>query len=175
MGFKGLYQVSNLGRFKVLAHTASDGRRFPEKVISVVVSKRDGYGRINLLKDGRKYVKTAHRAVAEAFISNPEQKPQVNHINGNKLDNRVANLEWCTAKENQQHALATGLRGLNTPETSKPINMYAKSGNFMRTFPSASEAARYVGGDVGNISAAALGKAKTAYGYRWKYTRQASQ
>ena len=68
-----------------------------------------GYRRAALYKDGEKYTRKIHRIVAETFIPNPENKPQVNHKNGNKSDNRVENLEWATAAENGQHAYDTGL------------------------------------------------------------------
>lgn len=69
-----------------------------------------GYCMVSLIDDkGKKHLKSVHRLVAEAFIPNPDNKPQVNHINGNKCDNSVSNLEWCTAAENTQHAYANGL------------------------------------------------------------------
>lgn len=68
-----------------------------------------GYPRVNLSKNGKQTVIRIHRLVAEAFISNPENKPCVNHKNGIKSDNRVDNLEWCTYSENNQHAYDTGL------------------------------------------------------------------
>lgn len=65
---------------------------------------RDGYPRVRLIKNNKKFVKTVHRLVATAFIANPDNKPQVNHINGAKSDNRVENLEWATAQENVIHS-----------------------------------------------------------------------
>jgi hypothetical protein len=71
----------------------------------------NGYYKVSLA-DGRGGItqKSIHRLVAEHFIPNPYKHPQVNHINGNKADNRYLNLEWCTSKHNAQHALRTGLR-----------------------------------------------------------------
>ena len=107
VGYEGLYQVSNLGRAKSLTKRYGCCIR-PEKIIAKVTN-RQGYVVFNLRKDGRKKQVFLHRVVASAFVENPFGYPQVNHINGDKEDNRAENLEWCTAKENIHHAFATGL------------------------------------------------------------------
>ena len=71
---------------------------------------KDNYQRITLMKEGVKMRYQAHRLVALAFIPNPENKPFINHIDGNKSNNKASNLEWCTAKENTKHAEIMGLR-----------------------------------------------------------------
>lgn len=96
------YQVSNAGRVRSLKY----GR---VHVLSAGVNNVTGYFTVNLSKGGVIYPRYVHRLVAEAFIENPEGKPQVNHVNGDKADNRAENLEWCTAFENLRHARATGL------------------------------------------------------------------
>lgn len=68
-----------------------------------------GYANITLIKNGNKFKTVIHRLVAKAFIPNPENKPEVNHINGNKANNNVDNLEWCTRTYNIQHAFKNGL------------------------------------------------------------------
>lgn len=99
-GFDGLYQVSNLGRVKSFHHG--------ERILKVWL--RSGYPQVGLHRGGKSEKMPVHRLVAEAFIPNPESKPEVNHLNGNRVDNRVENLEWATHIENIQHAVATGLK-----------------------------------------------------------------
>ena len=84
------------------------GKVTPGKVLRPKTTTR-GYLRLTVSVDGRVGDQYVHRIVAETYIPNPEGKPQVNHINGDKRDNRVENLEWCTAKENTAHAIRTGL------------------------------------------------------------------
>lgn len=96
-GWEGLYIVSDQGEIRRLTKnnpTLMD----------------NGYLYASFYDKPRKQQKGLHRVVAEAFIPNPENKREVNHKNGDKTDNRVENLEWVTPKENQQHALRTGLR-----------------------------------------------------------------
>lgn len=112
-GYEGLYQVSNLGRVKSLERIVCQGKQgqriIPEKIRK---SKHtaDGYLEMALCKDcKRKFIRT-HRLVAFAFCENPQNKTEVNHIDGNKLNNRADNLEWVTSSENQIHAYKIGLQ-----------------------------------------------------------------
>lgn len=90
---------------------SEDGQIISKKTGRVLKPRRlpAGYHRVSLCVDGKPKDSYIHRLVAQSFIPNPESKPCVNHINGNKADNRVENLEWCTYGENQQHAIDTGL------------------------------------------------------------------
>ena len=115
-GFEGLYQVSNLGRIKRLPKIIinngllNKSKKFVCKEIIIknaVISK--GYLGVTLTKDKKRFSKKVHRLVAEAFIPNPDMKPQINHIDCNKKNNSVDNLEWVTSRENVIHAVKNKL------------------------------------------------------------------
>lgn len=108
-GYEGLYQVSNLGNIKSLRKRIDKGkchRYFDEKILKPIETNR-GYLRVKLCKDRKIKKIRVHRLVAEAFIKRPEL--EVNHIDGNKKNNKAENLEWVTQRENKQHAWITGL------------------------------------------------------------------
>jgi len=99
-GYEGLYQISNLGKVKSFHHRK-------EIIRKTCLSK--GYRMVNLHKDGIYRPITIHKLVATYFISNPDSKPQINHIDGLKENNIYTNLEWCTGSENIKHAYKIGL------------------------------------------------------------------
>lgn len=134
---------------------------------------RIGYRVVNIVKNGVSKTICIHRLVAETFIPNPENKPQVNHINGNKTDNRVENLEWVTNQENQTHSWEVlGRKGSMTGKFGKDnhgskIVQQIKNGKIIAEYYGIHEAMRETGIDYRNISACCHGKTKTAGGYQW--------
>lgn len=125
-GYEGIYEVSSFGRIKSLERiiknsgTRSGYSKLKERILTPRVNKkRHGYYEISLKKNGMEKRYKVHRLVAMAFIPNPEGKPEVNHIDGNKSNNSILNLEWVTSKENKQHAWQTGLA--NSNHRKRPI------------------------------------------------------
>ena len=168
-GYEGYYQVSSEGRAKSLERTFIDkiGReRYVKECILKPVIDRYGYLSVSLYADGKQKKLRVHRLVCEAFHENHDNKPDVNHINENKTDNRAVNLEWCTAKENCNH----GTRNeRSAKKRSKPVGQYTLDGELVKIWPSVMETERQAGFSNGNISQAANGKFKQAYGFIWKY------
>ena len=111
-GYEGLYQVSTCGNIKSLAKPRKNGngRSYTqkEKLLKQTFTST-GYKKVELYKDGKRKGFKVHRLVAIAFIPNPDNKPEVNHIDGNKINNNIDNLEWVTSSENSIHAYETGL------------------------------------------------------------------
>lgn len=124
-GFPG-YEISSLGKvkslFRIVKVTDEKNRSVPEKIIKTNISKC-GYEMVSISFEGKSKLCSVHRLVAQTFIPNPENKPQVNHINGIKTDNSVDNLEWMTQSENQKHAIKMGLASNKkaTQAIKKPI------------------------------------------------------
>ena len=114
-GYEGLYKISNFGNIK------SKSGIFKKQFISF-----KGYLRIKLSNNGEYKSYTVSRLVATAFIPNPENKPEVNHIDGNKLNNNISNLEWTTKSENAIHAFKNGLRKTNFKPKRGVINNFSK-------------------------------------------------
>jgi hypothetical protein len=102
-GYEGYYEVSNLGRIKSLSRIVPITNRVLKEKFNSMHLKRDGYHSVLLRKPGVKKTISLHRIVAKAFLENFENKKVVNHIDGNKLNNRIDNLEWVSHRENSCH------------------------------------------------------------------------
>lgn len=162
--YEGLYQVSNLGNVKSLPKMSGTSKR-KETILKTHIEKR-GYFVIRLSKNKTNHSFKIHRLIANAFIPNPENKRTINHIDGNKLNNSISNLEWATDSENLQHAYDTGLK------PKKPINQYTLGKSFIKEWESAQQIYKTLGFDYRNISACCHGKQVTGYGYIWKFKEE---
>ena len=169
VGYEGLYQVSDQGRVKSLerkvSHWRGGERIQKERILKPDVSQ-DGYLRVGLYAGGKRKWFRVHRLVCEAFHDNPDNKSDVNHINEDKADNRAVNLEWCTAKENNNHGTRNERSAKNR---SKSVGQYTLDGDLVKVWQSTNEVERQTGFSHGYICKSANGKYKQAYGFIWRY------
>lgn len=172
-GYKGLYQVSNLGRVKsldrkvtqkhysgIIAHHTYKGK------LLIPHKQNTGYYFANLKKDGQTKKEYIHRLVAISFIDNPNNYTYINHIDGNKTNNNVNNLEWCTQSYNIKYAYDNGTK---TPPNMKKVKQI-KNGQAIKIYNSLTEAGRETNICWTNISKCCRKLRKQAGGYQWEYT-----
>lgn len=156
-GYEGLYKVSNTGRIFSLK---------TNKLMSTYTNNK-GYKCIHLRKDGVIYRYKVHRLVGVAFIPNPENLPFINHKDENPSNNMVTNLEWCTASYNINYGTRVERQRY---KVSKPVYQFTLSGELIKEWKSASDAARELHINPGRISDCCLGKTKYSHGFLWRYT-----
>lgn len=174
-GYDGKYQVSNLGRVKSIFTTYATKNGLRKKYRDVMLKpmvQKNGYLYVCLWSENKKKNCLIHRLVAQAFVPNPYQHPEVNHKDENKSNNNASNLEWCTTKENVNYGtciqrISQSL--INHPCKSKNVYQYSKNGVFIKMWISASEIERQLGYLRTVICRCCRGVSKTAYGFVWSY------
>ena len=137
----------------------------PEKIVTPQLSQY-GYYRIGLTKNFKRIHYSVHRLVAKAFIPNPENKPQVNHKDENKINNNVNNLEWCTAKYNANY----GTRNERTGERQTKSVKCVETGVIYKSLTEASKSTGLSMGDISNVCSHRKWF-NTAGGYHWEYIK----
>lgn len=153
------YEVSNIGQVR----NVKTGR-----ILKNCLDK-DGYCRVDLYKNGIRKVCSVHRLVAQAFIPNPKNLPEVNHKDECKTNNRIDNLEWCTSKYNKNYGTRNQRAGKSIAKAmSRAVEQLDEFGNVLATFPSAMQVNRVLGFDNSAISLACR-KGVKRYGFYWRY------
>lgn len=188
-GYSGRYQASNLGRIRSTDRTIlkKDGvtESYKGKILKPFMST-GGYLYITIAKELNKFCpRRLHRVIAETFIPNPNNLPQVNHINENRTDNRVSNLEWCTNSYNTNYGHCiekSAMARMNHSSLSKEINQYDLNGNYLNSYPSAAEAARALnlnsktaGCRIGQCCRHLFKTGNSAYGYLWEFATESNK
>lgn len=200
VGYEGLYQVSNLGRvkslFRIITQNNGQGviykRSVKERILKQFLNHM-GYYVVMLAKDGVNKTLRVSRLVGMAFLPNPENKPEIDHIDGNPQNNNVNNLQWCTHKENSNNPvrkkrLSTSLKGKKTrlgiPYSQeakemfsklhirlrgRKVDQYTKEGVFIQSFDCMQNAQKATGIAKQSIFSCCVGKYKSAGGFVWKF------
>lgn len=185
--YEGLYEISNCGNIRSLSKIVNVSNQYNAKSTRIVKARNlkpiyNGmYYVVGLSKKSKIKQFFIHRLVAEAFIENNNNYNCVNHINGNKKDNRVENLEWCTKEYNTSVAWKDGLIKISkgrdnkmfgrygaNANKSKPIYQFDLDMNFIKKWDSQKDVERELGYKQNCISNCALGRSKSSYGYKWR-------
>lgn len=162
-GYEGLYEVSNTGLVKSLPR---HGTWSKEPRIMIGSVDNHGYPQVTLHKEGKSRTAKVHRLVAETFLQNPFGLKEINHIDENKLNNDVSNLEWCNRIYNVNY-------GSRTEKTRRPVVQMTKDGVFLAEYEGVRSAAIACHlRCAGAISSVCSGRALSAYGFKWKYKEE---
>lgn len=140
--FEDYYEVSNLGNVRSKTRITNDGKVIKGQSLSISISR---YSTVQLYKCNKATNYMVHRLVAQAFVPNPNNLKEVNHIDGNRLNNNADNLEWCTSRQNMLHSVKAGLR-------QKSYRRPVKCIETQEVFPSLSAAGRFVHTDATRIT-----------------------
>jgi len=188
LGYEGKYQISSFGRIKSLSRIrdtkVKEGKKsyytkvpLRERVLTPII-KTTGYVQNTLCKNMTTEIVSTHRVVAEHFIGNPLNKPQINHIDGNSSNNNINNLEWCTQSENMKHSYrvlgnvvwSKGMYGKGT-STAKPVLQKTLKGKVIKRWDCGLDAVREGGFESSGISRCCQGKRNTHKNYTWEYAK----
>lgn len=162
--YEGLYQVSNLGRVK--SFRKSSKFHCQDEFILKPSVANNGYVQVTLYKDTKRHKFLVHRLVAEAFLSNPNNYPQVNHKDENRTNNIVTNLEWCSAEYNNAYGTAK-VRSIDTKST--PIEQLTFDGKVIAIYRSTKIAANLLNINPGTLKSA-ISKGTQCNGYFWRFS-----
>ena len=172
-GYENLYAVSNLGRVKSLTrfvkNNVNGGQRQVQERVLIPTVHKQGYLYVYLWKDNKQDTRKVHRLVAEAFISNPENKPEVNHQDEIKTNNRVDNLQWFTSQENMTYGTMNSINRRKSSKLNKKIIQKDLNDNEIDRFNSIREAARQLNLDPSAIGRVCRGKQDTHGGFKFEY------
>lgn len=164
VGYEGYYEVSNLGNVRGVCRQGCAGKVLKPSLTTT------GYPFVVLSVGCETKSKRVHRIVAEAFIPNPDNMPEVNHINGDKADYSIGNLEWCSHIDNMRHAVRSGLWN---PSKAQQLSVKSKRKSVVRNdgerFESLREAADKSGTTAGNVCKVLKGIRQHANGYSFGY------
>ena len=177
VGYEGFYEVSSYGRVRSVDHYADTGIKHSERRLITghilkQAARRGGYLSVDLSRENHVKTILVHKIVATAFLEKQEQHTQVNHINCNKRDNRVENLEWCTGAENRVHAKLNGLyynpnkKAVRCKQTGVVFESSYKAAEWVNETRFGN--AKQVKNLASKIRAACLGMQSVAYGYTWE-------
>lgn len=188
--YEGLYQISNLGKVKSLERKVKNKNGYrivKEKILKNIINSK-GYYIVILRKNNKNDLRLVHRLIGENFIPNPNNYPCINHIDGNKQNNNIKNLEWCTYQHNIKEAFRLGLnkytykKNFNTKywlgkkgkyhSKSKAIIQYDEHNNIIKVWDSIIDASRELNICNIYISNVCRGRQKTAGGYKWKFKEE---
>lgn len=165
--YEGFYQVSNLGRVRSLERISVQKHRVKERVLASTLDTY-GYCLVTLRRDGKRKTHKVHRLVAEAFLSNPDNLPQINHKDECKTNNKVSNLEFCSPAYNTNY----GNRNERAAKGhEKPIFAITSSGN-RYLFQSATKAAELLGLNRANVSSCLNSKRKHCGDFAFEWVEQ---
>lgn len=180
--YEGLYQISNLGNVRSLDRKVNSiyGYRNIKGKILKPLETNSGYYRVDLKKEQKNNYVLIHRLVAETFIPNPNNLPNINHKDNNPKNNSITNLEWCTQSYNIKYSYKYGnskpTRGCfkkgNKPHNLKSINQLTLDGKFIKNFSSIKEAALSTKILRTSINNCLRNFSKTAGGFKWEYANK---